>query len=215
MWKTVFGLMAMLSVPATSPGADFWQVKDPDAWTEKEVESFRRNSPWARGGSLEKPGTAPVEKTTGTGKSAKTKTTTKKVWSRVHSVQFRWESAPPMLAATARVDAQLHKAFEILAKDYYLVSVTGLDLPNGANLEAAGEEIRLKSVLQFGDQATHPRVVRGMDSGRGFFFLLQFPRALGLESQRKDLEVKVYQGTARAMTWFEPKHMILQERPAL
>ena len=194
-------------------GAEFWELKDPDAWTEKEVARLRTNSPWARKEVQEAPAMEARQVTKHSGKTVKTTTKQKKVWGHAADVQVRWESAEPMMATTARVDSRLHKGFEEPAKEYYLVSLTGLKL-YGLSVEAATEELRTRSALHIAERAVHPRVVRAVDSAGGPFFLLEFPRRLELDGE-KTVELRAHLGQSRLFASFAPRKMIFRGRAAL
>jgi hypothetical protein len=215
MWKTVLAFAAIASAPAIGRCADFWQVKVPEEWSEKEVAQMRTRSPWAKKEVQEKPGTERTSVTTGAGKNAKTTTKQTRVWAHVGEAQIRWESGAPLLAATARVDERLHKAMVVLAKEYYLVSVGGFVLPKGNDFAGWVNDVRAQSVLQIGNRMVGPHLVRAIDSGKETLYLLQFPRDLAFEEAGKGMELRVQIGETRVITRFEPKQMVFQGKPAL
>src|SRR5689334_9619716 len=106
--------------------ADFWQVKAPGEWSEKELARIQNNSPWAFHVQQSKRGTETKTETVRSGKSTKTKTVKNRVTVALAPVLIRWESAPASLAATERVDPKLFHAYQQLVADYYLVSVKGM-----------------------------------------------------------------------------------------
>jgi hypothetical protein len=137
--------------------------------------------------------------TTGAGKNAKTTTKQTRVWAHVGEAQIRWESAEPLLAATARVDDRLHKAMAVLAKEYHLISVGGFVLPKGKRFRRVGER-----------RARAERAADRQPPGG-----LQFPRDLALEEAGKGIDLRVQIGETRVIARFEPKQMGFQGQPAL
>ena len=208
-------LLTVLTLLPVVQAADFWQAKAPDAWTEKEWEKMRTKSPWATKEVQEERTTEKTLVTTGSGKSAKTVTKQKQVWARVGDVQFRWESAAPLLAATARIDPVASRAFVQLAADFYLVSVTGLGSPGGTSVDAATKELSLGTSMDLGKLRVAPKLVRAITSEGGISFLLQFARDLELEKAGKDLKLEVQLGKTRTTAWFQPGRMVFQDRMAL
>src|SRR5690242_1344557 len=114
MWKAPLAVAIALYVSVTGLCADFWQVKAPSNWNDKELARILNNSPWAFHVQQSKRQTETKKETVGAGKNAKTRTSKNKVTVAVAPVLIRWESAPASLAATERVDPKLFKAYEQL-----------------------------------------------------------------------------------------------------
>jgi hypothetical protein len=217
--------------------ADFWQTKDPEAWTEKDLASIRSKSPWARREAqiqstrtkqtvlkTVSAGTTTIKTTTPEGKTQaqtiqKTRTVprtqTVTVRQGVADVQIRWESAAPLLAATARIDPALRKVFDKLTGEYYLVSLTGLALSEGYDFSAAINDLLAGSSLHLGSKVVRPSRVSEMSAGDGPLYLLQFSRDGSLEDYDKSIEIQVSVGGSQTRASFEPKQMVFHGRRAL
>jgi hypothetical protein len=220
MLKSV--LLLTLSLGATAPAADFWQIKSPETWTDSEVQKLRQNSPWAMKQPQERRVKTTVENAQSSqvkiskGKAPKQPKGTRTTWDRIADAQIRWESATPMRAAAARLDPRWAKALEVVVKDHYVVTVSGLVLSDElATPDAAVKELQAQSVFQVGDRVMRPDFVRAIDSGSGLFYAIEFTRDGTLEQSTKSIEFKTHLGNTRLSGTFTPKHMGFQGRAAL
>jgi hypothetical protein len=226
MWKAVAVLATALSLPAFA--ANFWQTKAPETWSERELNQLRTKSPWAIREPQERRErtTETVERATaqpprkqkggaGPGTTRK-QTRTRTGWARVAEAQIRWESAAPMALAAARIDTRWGATLGALVKDYYVVSISGLTLPEEfATPDSVVSELKRRSILRLGERVVRPHLVKAVDWGNGPMYLLQFSRDGTLEQYTKDIELETHLGTTRVQGKFEPKRMVFRGQPAL
>jgi hypothetical protein len=129
--------VALTGASGTLDGAEFWNAKDPSAWTEDEVRIITTNSPWARAAvpsykgaddPTEDSGGGPMGRGRGGGMRRRVVTA---------AIIVRWESAQPILdALRAPLAADL--------EGHYVVSVTNLPVanarPRGRGSEATPDD---------------------------------------------------------------------------
>jgi hypothetical protein len=198
-----------LAVPIALAAADFWRSKDPDQWTGPEVKKIRTNSPWAK----QIPQERHVSRAITSKKAHAEQVTTeqKKVWRPSgKDVCIRWESAAPILATTAKFDLGLRTALSQLAKDYYVVSVTGLTLPAGYTKADGLNDLAANSHLVLGQKLLSPSKVELLGDGEGAVHELLFSRGARIEDLNDDIVVSVHCGNIRAHATFKVKEMSFQ-----
>jgi hypothetical protein len=94
--------------------ADFWNAKDPSAWTEEEISILTSKSPWAKAAVPSTKGLDPTG-TSDTGRGGRGFRIS------VQTVIVRWESGQPILDA-------LHAPLAADFDGHYVVSVTNLPI---------------------------------------------------------------------------------------
>jgi hypothetical protein len=129
----------------------FWQTKDRSAWSERQIDEFITNSPWAK----------EVNACTATGR--------KRSGEQFGAI-VRWESARPVLDA---LDTVLPSAFE----NHYVISVSGIPPRRSAEeLDDKIADLKRISFLQVnGKGSSAPDIIWRMPSRNTINLLFGFP----------------------------------------
>jgi len=216
----------ILMTAGTAAPADTWRDKDPSAWTEQDIATLRRSSPWAQQPremarvTVRKNQTAPrgtgSKRAKDAGAAQMPPTTRNKSVAVNAQPVMRWESAEPMLAATQRIDPKLAARFAELAKEWYVVSLAGFATPPEYETpQTAGSEMVSRSFLSIGSKHLKADRVEEVETDGGLTYVLLFPRAAKIDEMGKTVEAVIHVGIAHSRTSFSVKQMMFRGQATL
>lgn len=213
---------------ATLMAGDFWLDKQPAQWTDKEINKLRTNSPWAHDASVEfnlgrmggmesgsgegrgrgggmgpgggmgsgggmGPGGGGPPPDMGSGGPGGGMGNPKLI--------VRWESGPPLLEAAGRdQNGEATQKIAGWAREFYVVSVSGLSGPNGrrgggpAN-DGTGRPGQMgppgmkegTSLKRKGKESIIPARVESIQTEKGATIVFLFPRADAIDGDDKEV----------------------------
>ena len=207
-------------------GKEFWDAKDPDAWTSDDIAKLLSKSPWAKSVSAERtkteknsmpstsiPNTMPgtrSSRNSGLGRmpggNPRREPSTKTVTTYKGTVV--WESAAPVRAA---LKTKLPEGFE----GQYVLGVTGVPLAKSDSKNALNRIRQVTTLSAKGKQPLEAGTVQE-ETDNGTVYLFGFSReALTLAQDDKDVVFTTHMGKLAFTAKFNPKEMLYRGELAL
>jgi hypothetical protein len=193
-------------------GKEFWETKDPDAWSSDDIARLLNKSPWAKPTYAERtktekssappmqmpmpgPGGRGRKNTPATRREPPIKTVT------TYKGTVVWESAAPIRAA---LKTKLPAAFD----GQYVLGVIGVPLTK-TEAKGALDRVRQVTTLQVkGKQPLEAGAVQE-DTSNGTVYLFGFSReALALSREDKEIVFTTHMGKLAFTAKFNPKDML-------
>lgn len=230
----------VLSSAAILLAGEFWQDKQPSDWTDKDVQRLETKSPWAKeasvslerglmdgvrmgggmpggmGGGMGRGGRGMGGSRGGTGRAGQGGASAPKM-------TVRWDSAAPLRDAAARgtLSEQAKKVAE-WAKEYYVVTITGMTMmrgrgrdqqqsePDASQAEQMQERLKEETALKLtGSGGTiAPERVEVLDAGEGREVVFLFPRSEAVSMDDKEVDFETAMGPRQIKVKFTLKDMI-------
>jgi hypothetical protein len=223
--------------------ADPWKDKKPSDWTSKDAARVLKNSPWAKAASAEMdfsragggsggpggPGGGPPGGGMEGGPPPGGEMGGPPGGEMGPMEQVvRWESAAPVRAAAAKAEDPNEAKIAELAKDYYVISLSGGPMMPGGRPPQDGQsrpqpdERRMEKRLLAntalnvkGQDPIAPEKVEVLESAEGMMTLLLFPRSREIRTEDKEVTFTMTMGQMLIKAKFQLKDMVFEGRLAL
>jgi hypothetical protein len=209
-------ILCAVVTPAALWGADVWEAKPFQNWTQKDVQKIFNNSPWARQARAVIGSTTPAATDRG-GQPAVGDTSSND--SGV-PVIVRWQSALPLRQAqmlgkygdNVAVSAEAQK-FLTDEPSLYVVAISGLagSIVSAGGGDQARQSIAEKSTVTVrGKPPLHPIAVDFLAVGSTVDVLIGFPRSTRITLDDQDVELASEIGRATVRYKFKLKDMVVR-----
>lgn len=218
---------------------EFWQDKQPSEWTDKDVQRLETKSPWAKeasasfergqmgggrmgmpggmGGGMGRGGRGMGGSRGGMGRGGP-------AGSSAPKMIVRWESAAPLRDAAARgTPSDQAKKVAEWARQYYVVSVTGMMMMRGrgqdqqppqsddaSRIERMQERLKEETALKLaGSGGTiAPERIEVLDTPEGREIAFLFPRSEAVNLDDREVDFETAMGPRQIKTKFTLKDMV-------
>lgn len=233
--------------PLVLSAADPWKAKKASEWTEKDANRILTNSPWAKTVSAEldfsrmqgmpggpdgiggpPPGGGPSGPG-GPGMGGPPPGGMAGGPGGMEQPKFvvRWESATPIREAAAKIEDPNGAKFAELAKEYYVVSVTGTGMSSGMRdpqrrggmqpdfRRMSGRTKDTTSLTVHGGEKIAPANVESIDTAGGRTLVFLFPRSRPINADVKDVLFETSMGPMSLKSRFVLKDMVYEGRLTL
>lgn len=256
-------ILTGMAIAGMLGAADFWDTKEPSAWTDKEVQRLSTRSPWAKEvtpnmGQMMGPGMGGPGMGgpggggpgmggpggggpggggpgmgggggSGMGRGGGMGGPGGRPGMSPPKITLRWESAAPMREVRLRAEAKENsEQIDELAKDYHVISVTGMRMmggrrgpgggggrgaaapePDPARMEQMLERMReATSLTRKGGPAIRAERVVALAGPDGPVMLFLFPRAAGIQPADKEVTFESAMGPMEIKAKFPLKDMV-------